>query len=201
MFSVPVVVEGHTKDIGGGSEKFWQEVADNRASQQPKNPWFWIIQKRINSFAIEVFWLNIYKHVYMWHWMICVITTPHSWQEKKWDDLWTICVLLEDTKYCFNLPKHPWESVSPQHVYQGAPLRFCLGSCLDIWTIWRKKAETAPKKPTMFFQQILRKGQNFGTWGFGRGPWPGGGPWQAGQVRSGGVGVVDVFFFWILMFT
>lgn len=31
MFSVPVVVEGHTKDIGGGSDKFWKEVANNRA--------------------------------------------------------------------------------------------------------------------------------------------------------------------------
>jgi len=32
MFSVPVVVEGHTKDIGAGTDQFWQDVANSRAA-------------------------------------------------------------------------------------------------------------------------------------------------------------------------
>ncbi|CAK8994512.1 unnamed protein product [Durusdinium trenchii] len=32
MFKVPVLVEGHTKDIGSGTDQFWQEVANSRAA-------------------------------------------------------------------------------------------------------------------------------------------------------------------------
>eukprot|EP00930_Biecheleria_cincta_P057990 TRINITY_DN43857_c0_g1_i1.p1 TRINITY_DN43857_c0_g1~~TRINITY_DN43857_c0_g1_i1.p1 ORF type:complete len:346 (+),score=90.22 TRINITY_DN43857_c0_g1_i1:70-1107(+) len=32
LFPVPIVVEGHTKDIGDGPEDFWQNLADNRAA-------------------------------------------------------------------------------------------------------------------------------------------------------------------------
>lgn len=32
LFEVQAVIEGHTKDLGTGSEKFWQELADNRAA-------------------------------------------------------------------------------------------------------------------------------------------------------------------------
>jgi len=32
MFKVIITVEGHTKDIGGGSEEFWQNVANSRAA-------------------------------------------------------------------------------------------------------------------------------------------------------------------------
>jgi len=32
MLPVPVVVEGHTKDIGAGTDQFWQDVANSRAA-------------------------------------------------------------------------------------------------------------------------------------------------------------------------
>lgn len=32
MLPVPVVVEGHTKDIGAGTDQFWQDVANSRVS-------------------------------------------------------------------------------------------------------------------------------------------------------------------------
>ena len=31
MFKKPVIVEGHTKDIGAGSASFWSDVANGRA--------------------------------------------------------------------------------------------------------------------------------------------------------------------------